>query len=277
VQLQADLRPQTPRLGARGGKSGSLRRCRRYDFARLHRLRRRRRKIAGARKALSLRRVFVLPSMFCYGLSGVRPDRRRRRLQGPVSVRRPGRPFRCFAQSPFAVYYSAFCHPCQAAFSGRLLTKRHGSPWRVFRHVGPEAFRMTRPWPLIWLSLSSTAWMSRATLGNHWAPYQNTWFGTVKSWRSWPRAFYDLQPPRKQPFDTPASHIPSCTLGSALPVTSPVGVPKGQWRPFGTARSDGRATSCVPQGMPRCLPDMEWEQRICCISRSQVRASGACE
>jgi hypothetical protein len=60
-------------LADRGGKSGSLWRYRSGDFARLHRLRQRRRKIAGAQKPLLLRRLFVLPSMFCYLVWGCDP------------------------------------------------------------------------------------------------------------------------------------------------------------------------------------------------------------
>jgi hypothetical protein len=39
--------------------------------------------------------------------------------------------------------------------------------------------------------------------------YQNTWFDTAKTLRIRSRLFYDLPPPSKQPFDTPASHKPT--------------------------------------------------------------------
>jgi hypothetical protein len=67
-------------------------------------------------------------------------------------------------------------------------------------------------------------------------PCQNTWFGTVTFSRIGPLVFYDLQRRRKQPFDTPASHTPSC-LGSALSINIAPGRSKGPREAFGPARS----------------------------------------
>jgi hypothetical protein len=134
------------------------------------------------------------PSRRIYRFHGLPPDEMPKQYGHAEEADNPSNPLRSYR---FAILALARPH-------SDATPMRTGASVELFQHQAICAFGMR------------AQWCGRPIM----RPYQRKWFVTFKSSRICPRVFYDLQPPRKQPFDTPASYTPGvgAELSAAIPV-----------------------------------------------------------